>query len=124
MPNPSVRSHLIPEDVQSSLRERLVILRKNRGLFAHQIPGISRGAMGKYETADISTMRIADLYLLSEAFGLSLNDLVTFLFGEADIIGDQSANTKRMMRLMSLLSDEDATLACEIIDKLVDAKPR
>jgi transcriptional regulator with XRE-family HTH domain len=114
----------IPEEIQQPMRERLRLMRLTRNMHLSSIEKLSAGALGQYERQDLSTMQLRHLYALAEAFGVEFQEFVTALFSEAPshLTSKRNRNVSTMLRLLDLLDEDDQTLACRMVDNLVDAR--
>lgn len=113
-------THIIPEEIQEHMRNRLRMLRESRGMLRSKMNTVSASSIQKYETRDISSLRLGDIYSLSLEYNISMDEMINYLVG--DTPKPRTAVGQRMQRInvyLSSLSDSHQELACDIVQKLV-----
>lgn len=114
----------IPEDIQSSMRQRLRLLRESRGISAPQIQTVSSGAMTTYELHDISPLRLGDLMALAEELHLSPKEFITYLLDGANLEIKDDVNQRRLLTYFNRLSANDQELACDLVRTLMSDREK
>lgn len=112
----------IPEKVQEPMRNRLRMLRETLGILKVQVNAISEGTIGSYETKDLSSMKLGDLWALGREYGWTFSEFLVYLIGndETELL-EEARNIKRVsvyLRSMPLVQQQ---MACDILKVMVDA---
>ena len=118
----------IDEDVQGPIRDRLRLMREARGIPRTSIskdnaPGCSSSSLTTYELHDISTMTLAQMWSLWRFYGMDFNEFIAaVLLGDETVIPQVSGEVAHLSRLISKLSPEDAQMATDLVESIIDTR--
>jgi len=111
----------IPEAVQLPMRERLRMLRLDRGKFLRDLQSLSSGTITKFEKHDISSLRLGDIYGLSVEYNLSMNELLEYIVGNTT--SETTPESRRVQRIATYLGGLDEAnqeLAISLVQRVVE----
>lgn len=111
----------VPEEVQQPIRHRLRLYRQSCGINRHNVNVLTGPTIKKYEEEDISSMRLGDLYTLAQRYGMSLQELVEYLFNADDrevaVSDDVTATTQRIITFMSAMDDAERRMMVDLVSR-------
>ena len=117
------RTTAIPMTVQRPLMERLLFLRRARGINRHEITAVSSSTLQKVEQHDLSTLRLGDLYGLAIQYGMTLPEMLMYLASDEPNTEASRTEQGRRLQRMSVylrnLPDDLQDLAINIVGEFV-----
>lgn len=120
----STRRRNVPDRQQVGMRRRLRMMRISKQISQNELDTVaSPGIISRWETHDISTMKIGHLFRLAEAFNEDPSAFARYLFGEADELAPvANDNVTRMSVLLRSLSDEDQAMVLDVVRAIVKGR--
>lgn len=113
----------IHEDVQEPLRERLLFLRRARGLNRRDVKTLSAGTLQKFENDDLSTLKMGDLAGLAQEYAMSLPEMLMYLAAaDTNLEGTRTEEGRRLQRMtvyMRNLPDDLQNLVIDMVGLMV-----
>lgn len=110
----------IPEDIQSNIRARLRLAREARGISKVGAEWACASTLNTWENRDCSSIRLRDLYIMSQALGWNLMETLAYISDNSPPPeSSQDRSWRRMSIYLRSLSPELAEAACDIVERLV-----
>lgn len=111
----------IPDELQQKARKKLQVLRQTKGLGRDDFSAVTSGTVCTYELHDISTMQFGVLYSIAKDFGMTLEEILFYLFGDEELDSRDGSNCVRSVTtVMRGLAKPEQEVIVDVVMPLAD----